>query len=197
MFELFGRTNFDWDRVHLFWVDERVVPATDPQSNFKLANDTWLVPAKFPPENIHRVHTELGPEAAAKAYEDDLREHFGLNQRSSEGAAQMPPFDVVHRGMGPDGHTASLFPGEPLIADHTDLAAAVWVEKMHQWRVTLLPGVLDAARRTFLLVTGSDKADMLKRVLTGDVNPSLYPVQIASRSDLAEWFVDEEACQGC
>jgi len=186
MFEIFARQKFDWDKLHLFWVDERVVPPTDPQSNFKLAADTWLTPAKFPEENIHRVEAELGAEPAAERYKEEIRHHFKLD-------GDVPNFDVVHRGMGPDGHTASLFPGEPLIDNLTGTAAAVWVEKMHQWRVTLLPGVLEAARHTIMLVTGADKAAMLHSVLKNDYDPHRYPVQIASLTDTAEWFVDKDA----
>lgn len=193
MFEIFGRRKFNWSTVHLFWVDERVVPPTDEQSNFKLANETWLIPAKFPPANIHRVPTELGPQEAAVAYEADIRRHFGLNDRLGPHYGKLPAFDVIHRGMGPDGHTASLFPGEGLIDNHSGIAAAVWVEKMHQWRVTLLPGVLEAAQHTLMLVTGEDKTAMLKTVLTGDYDPRLHPVQIASRNDVADWYVDEAA----
>jgi 6-phosphogluconolactonase len=186
MFEIFARRGFSWDRVHLFWVDERVVPPTDPQSNYKLAADTWLIPAKFPAANVHRVVTELGAEPAAERYTEEIRSHL-------RPANPLPCFDVIHRGMGPDGHTASLFPGEPLIADHGGIAAAVWVEKMHQWRVTLLPGVLESARRTVMLVTGADKTAMLKTVLSGDLDPNQYPVQIASLGEQAEWFVDAAA----
>lgn len=186
MFEQFGRTPFDWNRVHLFWVDERVVPPTDSQSNFKLANDTWLLPAKFPQSNLHRVRTELGPEIAAEHYTAEIRALFGNHG--------IPVFDVIHRGMGPDGHTASLFPGEALIADHGGIAAAVWVEKMHQWRVTLLSGVLESARRTVMLVTGADKADVLRNVLRGDLDPTIYPAQIAR--DKADWYLDDAAAAG-
>jgi 6-phosphogluconolactonase len=191
MFEIFGRRVFAWDRLHLFWVDERVVPPTDPQSNYKLAADTWLVPAKFPAANVHRVVTELGAEAAAERYTEEIREN--VHPPNGQPGGALPCFDVIHRGMGPDGHTASLFPGEPLIADHGGIAAAVWVEKMHQWRVTLLPGVLESARHTVMLVTGADKTAMLKTVLSADFDPNQYPVQIASLGEQAEWFVDAAA----
>jgi 6-phosphogluconolactonase len=180
MFEIFARTMFPWERVHLFWVDERVVPPTDPQSNFKLAWDAWLKPVAFPAANIHRVQAELGAAEAARRYEDDIRKHFALRE------GQLPAFDVIHRGMGPDGHTASLFPGDPHVDDHTGIAAAVWVEKMQQWRVTLLPGVLEAAQHTVMLVTGPDKKEMLAKVLSR--GPVEYPAQIASQQ--AEWFVE-------
>ena len=149
MFEIFATAPFDWNRVQLFWVDERCVPRDDPQSNFKLANDTWLKPAKFPEANIHRVQTERPPAEAAEIYADELRLVFG------EG---IPKFDVIHRGMGPDAHTASLFPGEPLIDDRQALTASVYVEKLNSRRVTLLPAVLLAAKHTVMLVTGADKA---------------------------------------
>ena len=187
MFEVFSRTAFPWDKVHLFWVDERIVPPTDPQSNYKLAFDTWLGPARFPPANIHRVEAELGPEEAARRYQEDLRRHFQLQ------GSRLPQFDVIHRGMGPDGHTASLFAGEPLIADRTGLAAPVWVEKMKQWRVTLLPGVLEAARHTVMLVTGSDKASMLRQVVEGPYHPQEHPAQIATRIVPTSWFLDDAA----
>lgn len=186
MFEIFGKRAFAWERVHLFWVDERVVPPTDPQSNYKLANDAWLIPANFPAANAHRVITELGAEPAAERYCEEVRGCVRPN-------TPVPRFDVIHRGMGPDGHTASLFPGEPLIADRGGIAAAVWVEKMHQWRVTLLPGVLEAARNTVMLVTGADKAAMLKTVFAADYDATQYPVQIASFKAEAEWFVDAAA----
>ena len=125
------RQSFDWSRNHIFWVDERCVPPTDSQSNFKLADDTLFQAAKIPLLNVHRVYGELPPEEGAARYIAEIKSFFML------GEGQLPAFDVLHRGMGPDAHTASLFPGEPLIADRTGIAAHVWVEKMKMDRVTL------------------------------------------------------------
>lgn len=186
MFETFARTRFEWERVHLFWVDERAVPPTDAQSNFKFTNDTWLGPGNFPAANVHRVQAELDPAEAASRYVAEIQEFFGLAD------GELPVFDVIHRGMGPDAHTASLFPGEALIDNRTDIAAAVWVEKFQQWRITLLPGVLLAARHTALLATGSDKAAALRSVLHSPLDPRRYPAQIAS-GEGAVWFVDAAA----
>jgi 6-phosphogluconolactonase len=185
MFEVFASVEFDWERVQLFWVDERCVPPTDAQSNFKLANDTWLTPAKFPASNIHRVQTERDPEDAAEVYADELKLVFG------EG---VPKFDVIHRGMGPDAHTASLFPGEPLIDDRTGLAGAVFVEKLNSHRVTLLPAVLLAAKHTVMLVTGADKAEPLADVLYGPHDPKKFPCQLTERDGgEVAWFLDQAA----
>ncbi|MBZ5631943.1 MAG: 6-phosphogluconolactonase [Acidobacteriia bacterium] len=193
MFELFAKSGFPWEQVHVFWVDERCVPPSDSQSNFRLANETWLAPAKVPSGNIHRVPTEREPHEAAREYAEHVRTFFNLQP------GELPQFEVIHRGVGPDAHTASLFPGEPLIEDHKELAAAVWVEKMHQWRVTLLPGVLEAARNTVVLATGSDKAAALNAVLSGPYDPMKWPAQIATRdgsgAPLSDtmWFLDQAA----
>jgi 6-phosphogluconolactonase len=171
-------------------VDERYVPQDSPQSNFKLANDTWLQPAGFPSANIHAVNTRLPKEESTGRYGQDIRECFGLR------AGEMPRFDVIHLGMGPDCHTASLFPGEPLIDDRNGLTAAVWVEKMNQWRITLLPGVLQSARHTAMLITGSDKAEALQSVLYGTLDPRSYPAQIVVREGgETTLFVDQAAAR--
>jgi 6-phosphogluconolactonase/glucosamine-6-phosphate isomerase/deaminase len=105
-------------------------------------------------------------------------------------------FDIMHRGMGPDMHMASLFPGEPLINDQEHLAGAAYVEKFHQWRITRLPGVLEAARNTIMLVAGGDKAEPLRTVLHEPYDPMKYPVQIATldgRNVL--WFLDKPAAR--
>ena len=186
MFEIFSRTPFEWERVHLFWVDERAVPPSDAQSNFKFAQDAWLRSGNFPAINIHRVLAELDPAEAAARYAEDIQRFFGL------APGELPHFDVIHRGMGPDAHTASLFPGEPLIEDRSSIAAAVWVEKFKQWRITLLPGVLMAARHTALLVVGADKTVALRSVLSQPFDPLHYPAQIAS-GERTVWFVDAAA----
>jgi len=124
LFESLAARRIAWQQVHLFWVDERAVPPTDPQSNYKLAAETLLIPAQVPQRNVHRIHAELMPEVAARRYADEVRNFFGLEQ------GEMPHFDLIHRGIGPDAHTASLFPGEPMIDDREGIAAAVYVEKL-------------------------------------------------------------------
>jgi 6-phosphogluconolactonase len=188
LFTNLAKSGFDWSNVHFFWVDERCVPPTDDQSNFKLANETLLTPAQIPKNNVHRIHGELLPDEAAAHYIEEIEQFFALEEH------QLPVFDVLHRGMGPDAHTASLFPGEPLIDNCTGIAAAVWVEKLRSHRVTLLPGVLLGARHTVLQVAGEDKADAVRNVLKGPEDPHKYPCQIATRdSDRAVWFLDKAA----
>jgi len=131
--------------------------------------------AAFPQSSVHRAEGELDPQAAAQRYADDIRRFFGLNQ------GDLPRFDVVHRGMGPDAHTASLFPGDPLIEDRQGIAAATFAPQFRQWRVTLLPGVLVAAKHTVFLVTGDDKKEALRAVIKGEYDPMKYPAQIATR----------------
>lgn len=184
LFAEMAEAEFDWQKVHIFWVDERCVPPTDSQSNFKLANDALLQPAKVPAQNVHRVYGELSPKEGAERYVADIKAFFSLRD------GQLPAFDVLHRGMGPDAHTASLFPGEPLIANRTDIAAHVWVEKMKMDRVTLLPGVLLAAKTTVLQVSGDEKAEAVCQVLRQPEDLFKYPCQIASRDGKAVWFLD-------
>ena len=190
LFTYLAQADVDWSRVHFFWVDERCVPPSDGQSNFKLANEILLKPAGVRAPNIHRIHGELVPEEAAIHYIGEVENFFSLNP------GELPVFDLIHRGIGPDAHTASLFPGEPLIQNHTGIAAAVWVEKMKSHRVTLLPGVLERARHTVIQAAGEDKAEPIQQVLNGPDDPMQFPCQIAVRhSDQAVWFVDRAAAQ--
>jgi 6-phosphogluconolactonase len=187
-FETLASTPFPWDKVHIFWVDERCVPPTDSQSNYRMAKLTWLDPARIPAANIHRIQGELDPPEAAKQYVSDIVRTFDLKP------GQFPVFDIIHRGMGNDAHTASLFPGEPLIADRKGIAAAVYVQKVKMYRVTLLPSVLLAARKTVMLTAGEEKAEPLFQVLRGPEDPVQFPCQLATR-DAANtvWFIDRGA----
>ena len=190
LFQKLAATRFPWDKVHLFWVDERCVPPADVASNYKLADDFLIQPAHIPHRNVHRVMGELTPATAAKRYADEIREFFGLEE------GEMPRFDVVHRGMGPDAHSASLFPGEPLIDDREGIAAAVYVAQFHQWRVTLLPGALLAASHTVFLVAGADKREAVRAVFQDEYDPAKYPAQIASHHGRAvTWFLDTAAAE--
>lgn len=188
MFAHLARTRFDWRDVHLFWVDERMVPPNDAESNYHLCEQHFLLPARFPRRNVHRIQGELRPETAAKNYVDDLREFFNLE------AGGVPHFDVIHLGIGADAHTASLFPGEPLILDRGGIAAAVLVEKFAKWRVTLLPRTLLEAKHILVLAAGNDKTEALKNVLDAPYDPMRYPAQIVSHHSRHQtWFLDEAA----
>ncbi len=188
LFQKLAVSKFRWDRVHLFWVDERSVPPTDPASNYKLTDDYLIHPAHIPQRLIHRIAGEMAPKTAARRYADEIREFFGLEE------GEFPHFDLVHRGMGPDAHTASLFPGEPLIDDRENITAAVFAQKFNQWRVTLLPGPLLAAKHTVFLVAGEDKAEAVRAVFKEPYDPKKYPAQIASHHGRGvRWFLDEKA----
>jgi len=171
MFDALVTLPVEWGRVHIFWVDERNVSPGDPQSNYTLTDQHLLSRCRIPRANVHRIQAELGAQAAARKYAAELQEFF----RPAPGA--LPQFDIVHLGLGPDAHTASLFPGEALIEDRSGLAAAVYVEKLQQWRITLLPGVLLAARHTLLLATGAEKAEPLYHVMHDGYDPLRYPAQ--------------------
>jgi 6-phosphogluconolactonase len=188
MFEKMAAQPFEWKRVHLFWVDERCVPPGDPASNFKLAMDSLISRAHIPERNLHRIVGEIAPEEAAARYTQEIRAFFGL------AAGEMPAFDVVQCGMGPDGHTASLFPGDTSIHDRERIAAARFAPQFQQWRVTLLPGPLLAARSRIYLVTGANKKETLRIVLGGPVEAEKYPAQVIGHN--AEWFIDSAADPG-
>jgi 6-phosphogluconolactonase len=188
LFQKLAAAKFRWDHVHLFWVDERCVPPTDEASNYRLADETLIQPAQFPRRQVHRICGELAPQTAAKRYVEEIREVFGL------AGGDMPRFDIMHCGMGPDAHTGSLFPGDPLIDNREDIAAAVYSDSRKQWRVTLLPGALLAAKHTVFVVAGADKAEAVRAVFQEEYDPKKYPAQIASRHGReVTWFLDRAA----
>ncbi|MBC7925304.1 MAG: 6-phosphogluconolactonase [Bryobacteraceae bacterium] len=186
MFAYMAKAEIDWNKVHLFWVDERGVPPDNADSNYRMTNEHFIVPARIPQRNIHRVKAELEADVAARYYESEIREFFRV------APGELPHFDLLHLGVGPDAHTASLFPGEPLIDDRAGLVGAVYVQKMQQWRITLLPGVLLSARNTAVLISGQDKAEAMQHVVQGAYEPRQFPSQIiAHQARRASWFLDE------
>src|SRR4051812_9760524 len=120
LFSYLAKARFDWSHVHLFWIDERCVPPTDPESNYKLADESLIVPARIPHRNVHRIAGELPPDKAAKRYAEEIGDFFKLDHD------ELPHFDIAHFGTGADAHTASLFPGEPLIDNRDGIATAVF-----------------------------------------------------------------------
>lgn len=190
MFEELVKSSVRWEHVHLFFVDERAVPPTSTDSNYKLAEESLIEPAQIPRSNVHRIQGELPPERAAENYTNEIRTFFNLDN------GQMPQFDIIHHGMGPEAHTASLFPGDPLIEDRHNIAAAVEVPKPPPLRVTLLPGVLLSAAHTVFLVCGDDKAPAVQAVLEGGYDPMRLPAQLIARhAREVTWFLDDAA--GC
>lgn len=178
----------DWPHVEVFWSDERCVPQQDPESNYKMAMETFLSSVPIPPENIHRMASEHPPHQAAEEYADTLREVFGLTYR------ELPRFDLILLGMGQDGHTASLFPGTPVVKEKEQWVAALYVEKLCSHRITLTAPVLKNAQNAIFMVSGGDKAETLKKVLENHFQPLKYPAQLLhySRTHVL-WLIDEAA----
>jgi 6-phosphogluconolactonase len=183
------RDRLPWHYMHFFWGDERHVPPDHPQSNYRMAYDTLLSLAPVSAENIHRVQSEE-PDAAlaAEKYEQELRTFFDLE------AGQLPRFDCILLGMGPDGHTASLFPGTAALHETKRLVVANWVDKFKTYRITLTVPVLNHADLVVFLVSGAEKAEALKAVLQGDYRPDRFPAQlIRPGSEKLLWIVDRAA----
>jgi 6-phosphogluconolactonase len=147
------REEIDWDRVHLFWVDERCVPKEHEASNFKLVFDALLSAVPIPGENIHPMRTGEGPEHGAREYEEDLRAFFGRSRP--------PMFDLILLGMGDDGHTASLFPGSDSLHERSRLVVPVYLGEPRKDRITLTLSVLNQARH-ILFLAGHSKAEMVR-----------------------------------
>jgi 6-phosphogluconolactonase len=181
-----GRGALPWDHVELWWGDERTVPPDHPDSNYGMAREALLEPLGLDAAHVHRMAGELDPVAAARAYEDELVAALGAP----------PIFDLVLLGMGPDGHTASLFPGSAALAETQRWVVANQVTSplVHgsATRITLTAPAINAARHVRFLVTGADKAAALAQVVEGARDPERYPSQLIAAEDLA-WLVDPAA----
>ncbi|HYO83780.1 MAG TPA: 6-phosphogluconolactonase [Bryobacteraceae bacterium] len=188
MFASLAEAHVDWTRVQVFFVDERCVPPDHPDSNYGSVRKHLLDPCRIPVRNVHRMQGELPPDQAARLYEGDVREVFGLS------SGDLPYFDFIHLGMGADCHTASLFPGDVRVHDQEGIAAAVPAAGDRTARITLLPGVLLRARNIAVLVAGADKAEPLHRVFHAPVDMVQMPAQLVARSSRkTNWFLDEPA----
>lgn len=184
-----ARTVLPWDRTFFFWGDERHVPPTDPDSNYHMAEETMLSKIPVAAGNVFRMAAE-NPDAAAaaEAYEQTLRKFFALE------TGQFPRFDLILLGMGPDGHTASLFPGTAALQEKSRLVVANWVDKLKASRLSLTLPVLNAAACVTFLVSGMDKAAALHAVLEGDAPGEQYPSKLIRPVDgKLIWLVDRAA----
>jgi 6-phosphogluconolactonase len=191
LYQLLGSERFqdqvDWKQTHFFWGDERCVPVDDPGNSYGQVKAALLDGVKPPPENIHRIESELEPSEAAKKYALTLKEFAVL-------PFAWPRFDLVLLGMGDDGHTASLFPGSPVEVDPPTLAVTANYQDRPANRVTLTQNVFNSARHVYFLVSGASKTQTLKNVLEGEYKPDLYPAQRIDPLDgQVFWLVDEAA----
>jgi 6-phosphogluconolactonase len=181
----------DWTRVHLLWGDERCVPPDHPRSNYRMARLALLTRVPVPPQQVHRIRGEDEPHAAAAAYETLLRDLLGSS--GANGPPERGP-DLVLLGIGPDGHTASLFPGLRAVRERVRWVVAERGGPGALWRVTLTPVVLNAAREVAFIVSGAGKAGALREVLEGPLAPDRLPAQaVRPASGRVTWLVDSAA----
>lgn len=180
----------DWSRVQIFFGDERHVPPDHPDSNFRMANETLLSKVPIPKENIHRMRCE-NPDAAQAAAEYDAE----VVQAFRLGTNGFPRFDLILLGMGPDGHTASLFPKTEALKELTKRVTANWIAKFNTWRVTFTRPTINNAASVMLMVAGADKAPALAEVLNGG-SADAYPVKyVRLTNGRLVWLVDRLAAK--
>ena len=189
LYKLLANEKVDWPRVHFFWGDERCVPADDDGNNYGQAKKVLFDKIDLPLENIHRVKSDLEPQAAAEEYSATLK-HFAI------APLDWPRFDIVLLGMGDDGHTASLFPNSPIDKDKPVIAVTAHYQDRPANRVSLTELVINSAKNIFFLVSGAGKAETLKRVLSDAHTPDELPAQrIDPVKGRTVWFVDEDAAR--
>lgn len=175
-----------WDRVHLFWGDERYVSQNDLLSNFRMVREALIAHVPIPPANVHPIPTDQpSPEQAAETYESTLRTFFGTG---------VPAFDLVLLGLGPEGHTASLFPDSPALDETKRLVAAVKAPAKPPDRITFTPALLNLARNTFFLVSGADKRAIVAALRQeSSAASSQFPAARIRPAGPVVWFLDRAA----
>ncbi len=181
------RDQIDWTLVEIFWSDERCVPPESEESNYAMACESLLSHIPISASQVHRMPAEQADrDAASQAYTADMQHTFGTGG--------LPNFDLIQLGMGPEGHTASLFPHQDSLHEQRRLVMPVTVPKPPPPRLTFTPPLLNAARHVLFLVTGSDKAEALKAVLEDPYQPDEYPAQVVRPTDgEVTWMLDTAA----
>ncbi len=180
-------SQIDWNLVEIFWSDERCVPPDSPDSNYHMAQEVLLSKVPIPASQIHRVPADKPDrDAASLEYTQEMQRVFGTSP--------IPSFDLIQLGMGPEAHTASLFPHQASLHEQQRLVMPVSVPKPPPPRLTFTPPLLNAATRVLFLVTGADKAEAVQAVLEGDRQPDEYPAQIVQppRGEVV-WMLDTPA----
>ncbi len=177
-----------WDKLEIYWVDERTVPPDHPDSNYRMTREALLDHVPLKPEQVHRMEGELQPEVAAARYESLLRNNFRLE------GAETPRFDLIALGMGDDGHTASIFPHTEAIHTLGRLVTANQVPQKDTWRITLTWPVINQGSSVFFLIGGKNKAELVKEVFTGPRDPERLPSQLIwPSSGILTLLLDKDA----
>ncbi|HXB22931.1 MAG TPA: 6-phosphogluconolactonase [Candidatus Solibacter sp.] len=178
-----------WEKVFVFFGDERHVPPDDAESNYRMARESLLSKVPIPQQNVFRIAGELDANIAAAQYEQQLLNFFHI------GPEEWPQFDLIMLGMGPDGHTASLFPDSPALQENHRKVVANWVEKFQSYRLTFTLPLLNHAAEVMFLVSGESKAEVLKDVL-GSAKKAIYPCQrVRPENGRLLWIVDRAAAK--
>jgi 6-phosphogluconolactonase len=182
------REAMPWERVHLFWGDDRFVPHDDPNSNYGMAHEAMIAHVPIPPGNVHGIPFGASLVEAARQYEHELKTYYGSDTLD----AVRPLFDVMLLGMGPDGHTASLFPGKPALEEKQRWVVEVPEPGLNPFvpRVSLTYPALESARSLAFVAAGADKTAMIRRVLAGE--HELPSARVSPVGELV-WFVDRAA----
>lgn len=186
------RDKVRWDKVDLFWGDERTVPPDDKESNYGMAAKELIAKVPIPPENIHRMQVELGPSRAAKAYEAEIKTFFRNRANPAD-----TRFDLVFLGLGTDGHTLSLFPGTKAVSEDGGerLIVENHVERLSVWRVTMTLSLVNNAKVCVFMASGEEKRDVLKDIFE-EGSTALPAGLIRPASGRLLWFVDKGAASG-
>jgi 6-phosphogluconolactonase len=206
------KNRIDWQKLHVFWGDERYVPFNDDRNNAKMAFDTLLNHVPVPKSQTHIMRTDIDPDDSAREYENILREYFPEAASYKPQAASndlthdsplsthyspLTTFDLVLLGLGDNAHTLSLFPGEEVIHEKDHWVRSLFVKEINMQRITLTAPVVNLSKRIAFLVSGQDKAEAVSHILSDHYNPDLYPAQVIKpvNGELV-WFIDEEAAVG-
>jgi len=196
LYQLLAAENFknkiDWQKLHVFWGDERYVPFNDERNNAKMAFDILLNHVPVPLTQIHKIRTDIEPEISAKQYEKILYQYFSPDSRLKTRGSSLTTFDLVLLGLGDNAHTLSLFPGYEAIHEKKSWVLSVFLKEENSNRITLTAPVVNRAACIVFLVSGADKAEAVSHVLLNDYVPDLYPAQIIKPlNGELHWFMDE------
>ena len=186
LFEYLKSCDLAYEKIHVFLVDERLVPLNDMQSNYHQVYETWLKWVRIPEENIHPVKVELAPESAALDYEQQIKHLFSGDEP--------PAFDIILLGLGEDGHIASLFPDQPVQASRLVQTAMAQYQGRPAGRVTFTPKLINAAKNIIFLVSGESKAPIVKIAIeTSASDPGLPVSNVDPQKGSVYWFLDTAA----